>query len=240
VKDKPKASTTTLRTRREVLRRRRRERQILVFGVLICTLGALVFLSYNVYVGNTEGPFTRPFTTVAVDFQSDITLPCPPSGSEPLPASEVTVRVLNSTSRSRLASTTLNDLIGRGFLDGGSGNFKRFEFEGSARISFGRDGVQQGYTVALNFENPVLLLDSRRGTSVDVILGDEFDKLVPLYDPQLAPGIPLTAAAQCQPADLIDPEPAPLNYPLAGVSPDPTASPSPSVSVSPPSGGATD
>jgi hypothetical protein len=237
VKDKQKASTTTLRTRREILRRRRRERQLFVFGTLICVLGVVVYFFYSVYTGKAEGPFSRPFITAAAAYESDVTLPCPPSGAFPLSPSEVTVRVLNSTKRSGLASTTRDDLVGRGYLDGGTANFNRFQFEGTARISFGPDGVQQGYTVALNFEDPTLVLDSRRGTSVDVVLGTLFDKLVPLYSPQLSTEIPLTASAQCQPADLIEPEPAPFNYPVVGVSPNPTATPSPSSSASPLSGG---
>jgi hypothetical protein len=145
-------------------------------------------------------------------------------------AGEVTVRMLNSTDRQGLAATTLEDLVGRGFISGGTANFTRFKYEGTVRISFGIDGVHQGYTVARHFETPELILDSRDGTGVDVVLGDTFDKLIPLYSPELAADLQLTQATQCLPAIQIYPEPAPARYPLVGVSP----SPSPSTSVSEP------
>jgi len=224
VSDKQRPSTTTLRTRREILRKRRRERQIFVFSVLIFTMGVLAFMSYNIYSGKTEGPFAEPFVSNAAGFTSDVTTPCPPPGALPLDAGDVTVRVLNSTDQQGLAARTLEDLVGRGFLPGGAANFTRFEYEGTARIAFGIDGVQQGYTIARHFDHPELVLDSREGTAVDVVLGIEFDKLIPLSSPELAPDIILTQIAQCLPAININPEPAPAKYPIVGVSPSPSPS----------------
>ncbi len=231
--DKQRASTTTLRTRRQILRRRRRERQFLVFGVLIFALGAVAFVSYNVYSGKTEGPFGKPFVSNAADFLSDVTTPCPPPGAVPLDSGEVTVRVLNSTDRQGLAATTLEDLVGRGFLSGGTANFTRFAYEGTARIAFGKEGVRQGYTVARHFDHPELVLDSRRGSAVDVVLGLTFDKLIPLYSPELAPDLQLTQTSQCLPAELVQPEPAPARYPVVEVSPSPTPSPTSTPQSSP-------
>ncbi|MBN2177387.1 MAG: LytR C-terminal domain-containing protein [Demequinaceae bacterium] len=225
--DKQRPSTTTLRTRRELLRRRRRERQFLVYGTLVCAMGAAAFSAYNIYTGKVEGPFARPYITNAGGFSSEITLPCPPSDSYPLPESEVLVRVRNSTDKQGLASTALTDLVGRGFQSGGANNFEEFVFDGTARIVFGVNGVQEGYTVARHFEDPVLVLDSRNGAGVDVILGTQYDRLVPLYSTDLDPTLILTAPAECLPASLISPILAPSRYPV------PSAAPTVEVTVSP-------
>lgn len=223
--EKPRASTTTLRTRRELRRRRRRERQFLVYGVIIFAMGTIAFLSYQIYTGRIEGPFAAPFITAADDLSSDIMLPCAPPDSYPLKEAEVMVRVRNSTDKQGLAATALADLVGRGFQSGGANNFDEFPFEGTARIVFGIDGVQEGYTVARHFIDPVLVLDSRKGAGVDIILGKEYQALVPLNSPDLDPTLQLTATADCWPASLIDPILAPSRYPVP--------SPAPSVTVSP-------
>lgn len=211
--DKPRDSTTTLRTRRQILRRRRRERQFVIFGALVFALGALAFTAYGIYSGRITDVLTAPLTTPAHDFESEITLPCPPHDSTPLPEGEVLVRVLNSTKRSGLAATALADLVGRGFQSGGTGNFKKFEFPGTVRISFGPEGVLEGYTVARMFENPEIHLDAREGHSVDVVLGLDYDGLIPLGSPELDPKLIMTATSSCLGVDLIEPEPAPVNYP---------------------------
>ena len=230
--EKPRTSTTTLRTRRELLRRRRRERQFLVYGAILFAMGAVAFSAYSIYTGKVEGPFAEPFITKAGDFSSEITLPCPPKDSLPLPASEVMVRVRNSTDRSGLAGTALADLVGRGFQRGGANNFDEFEFEGTARIVFGVDGVQEGYTVARHFTDPVLVLDSREGAGVDVILGTKYESLVPLYNSNLDPTLQLTESAECLPANLIEPILAPSSYPK----PSPAPSVTPTESLPPEDG----
>lgn len=228
MKDKPRSSTTTLRTRRELLRRRRRERQFLVYGAIVFAMAAVAFSAYSIFTGKVEGPFAEPFITNAGDFSSEITLPCPPKDSLPLPESDVMVRVRNSTEKPGLAGTALADLVGRGFQSGGANNFEEFEFEGTARIIFGVDGVQEGYTVARHFTDPVLVLDSRNGPGVDVILGIKYESLVPLYSPNLDPNLQLTEPAECLPASLIEPILAPSRYP------EPSPVPSVTVTEGPP------
>ncbi len=225
--DKPTSSTSKFRTRRDVLRRHRRERQMLFFGILVIALGTVAFGAYSVYTGSIEGPFHRPFVTIAGDFNSDITLVCPPSDSYPMDAAKVAVRVRNGTDRSGLAGTVMSDLEGRGYVALGADNWSR-SYDGVARISFGVNGVQQAYTVARNFPEYELILDTRKDTTVDVVMGSAYEgELVPLTDPSLSSDLPLSAYAECLNARLIEPEPAPRNLP-----PDPFASPSPSASAS--------
>ena len=205
---------------------------MLVFGLAVAAIGVVAFGAYEVYTGSIEGPFSRPFVTRAANFNSNIKLPCPPNDSLPMDAGKVAVRVRNGTKRSGLAGTVLSDLKGRGYYTLTATNWTR-KYDGTARIQFGVDGVQQAYTVARNFKNPEFVLDKRQGTVVDVIMGAAYEgELVPLLDPSLSSDLPLSADAQCISARLIDPEPAPRDVP-----PDPFASPSPSVSTSATPGG---
>jgi hypothetical protein len=227
--DKPTSSTSKFKTRREILRRHRRERQVLFFGVLTVALGTVAFGAYSVYQGSIESPFSAPFVTRQGDFDSDITLPCPPSGSVPMDSGQIVVRVFNGTDRSGLAAKVLSDLEGRGYYGAGATNWSR-TYAGVARIAFGVDGVQQGYTVARNFPDYELILDTRKGPTVDVVMGELYNDatgLVPLLDASLDATLPLSAPAACLNARLIEPEPAPRTLPD-----DPFASPSPSSSPS--------
>ena len=198
------------------------------FGVLVVALGAVAFGAYSIYTGTMAGPFSAPLVTKAADFKSTITLPCPPSDTVPMHTGDVLVRVFNGTSRSGLAATVLTDLEGRGYSGGGAANWGR-TYDKTARIMFGVDGIVEGYTVARNFVNPELILDTRKGVTVDVVVGADYGgELVPLTDPSLDPKLLLSAPAQCENPRLIDPEPAPKH-----LAPDPRVSASPSASPSP-------
>lgn len=225
------AAGTPQGSRRQAVRRHRRERQVLVFGVLLIVLAAVVFISMGIYKGTIQGPFRASFVTPSADFTSSITLVCPPSGSYPLEPDQVAVRVLNGTTTQGLAGTTLEDLEGRGFVGLGATNWSR-DYDGTARVIFGETGIQKAYTVALQFTDAELVLDTRTNATVDVVLGKQFTQIVPVLDPQLDPDTPLTANAPCLPASQVEPEPAPRIYPKDPLAPEPTTSPSPSTSPS--------
>ena len=217
-------------TRRAAIRRHRRERQVLVFGLLLIALGVITFGAMGVYKGTFSGPFNAPFVTPQAEFTSDVTLPCPPNGSLPMQPDEVAIRVLNGTDKSGLAGNTLGDLVGRGFVGLGATNWTR-DYDGTARIMFGESGLHKAYTVALQFTEAELVLDDRKNATVDVVLGKAFTKLVSPLDPQLDPETPLAAGGACLPVGQVDPEPAPRIYPadpLASVTPSPSPSASPS------------
>jgi len=227
------AAGTPQGSRRKAVRRHRRERQVLVFGVLLMVIAAISFVAYGVYRGEVEGPFKAEFVSTDSEFTSDITLVCPPSGSMPLEPGEVAVRVLNGTDRPGIAGTTLADLEGRGFVPLAATNWSR-DYKFSARIMFGATGVQKAYTLALQFPSHELVLDTRDNATVDVVLGDEFQGIVEQLDPGLDPDIPLAANQPCLPVNQVDPEPAPRIYPADPLAPpEPSTSPSASTSPSP-------
>ncbi|MFV0633932.1 LytR C-terminal domain-containing protein [Demequina sp.] len=215
--------------RRKNVRRHRRERQIAVFGVMLIALAALFFAAFAVYQGRAEGPFSAAFNTPAAELE-EIDLVCPASGSLPLDPGQVVVRVNNATDTSGLAGSVSSTLDGRGFVTVGTANWNR-DYEDYVQIRFGADGVQQAYTLARQFNEAELVLDSREGITVDLILGDEFAEAPQLREPlapELDPDVVLTADGECRSASLVDAEPAPRilpENPLAEASPTPSPEP---------------
>lgn len=218
-------------SRRKAVRRHRRERQVLVFGILVIAIAMVVFISMGIYKGTIQGPFNVGFVTPSADFTSSINTVCPPSGSLPLETGQVAVRVLNGTDKPGIASNTLEDLEGRGFVGLGAGNWYGV-YGKTARIMFGETGIQKAYTLALQFKDAELILDTRENATVDVVLGPDFTGLVKRLDPQLNPDTPLTANVPCLPFNQVEAEPAPHLYPKDPLAPKTTPTPSPSASAS--------
>lgn len=227
---KPKTTTGRVRTRREVLRRHRRERQIVIFGILIIALGGVAFMGASIYSGRTPGPFVDPIITNAANDQVDSNLPCPPD-TPPLDPSRVRVRVLNGTTIQGLAGNTLDKLTGRGFLSGGATNWSRGKYDGAVLVLFGSEGVAQGYTVARNFTDVEYVQDTRDNTSVDVVLGAKYDEVTtmrPQFAPELDKSIVLSAPGPCVSPSEVSEVPAPHTYPKDPpvLTPTPSATPS--------------
>jgi hypothetical protein len=218
--------------RRKVARRHRHERQIIVFGVIIIAITALAFAAAAVYQGDVDGPFDAEFNSPAAGIDEDITLVCPVSGSLPLEPGAVVVRVNNGTDVSGLAGTAQGTLEGRGFLVVGATNWPR-EYDGTALIYYGENGIQHAYTLARQFEDAELVLDTRDDITLDLVLGTSFGDAPVLREPlapELSPELPLTADGECRPVNLVVAQPAPRTLPenpLAEASPSPSPSPSP-------------
>src|SRR6188768_253189 len=101
------AAGTPKGSRRKAVRRHRRERQVLVFGLLTIGIVAVTFIAMGMYKDTIAGPFNASFVTPQADFTSSITVPCPPAGTPPLETSAVAVRVLNGTNKPGIAGNTL-------------------------------------------------------------------------------------------------------------------------------------
>jgi len=194
-------------------------------------MAAVVFISMGVYKGTIQGPFNESFVTPEAGYSSTVNLVCPPAGSMPLEANQVAVRVFNGTTTPGLAGNTLEDLEGRGFVGLGASNWSR-SYDKVARIMFGETGVQKAYTLALQFTDAQLILDTRANATVDVVVGAQFKGIVSPLDPQLDSSVPLSANAPCVPVNQVEPEPAPHNYPKDPLATETSASPSPSASAS--------
>ncbi len=226
------ANSGRLATKAEVIKRRRRDRQIIIFGVLVVMLGVAAFMAFSVYQGRAVSPVTYAFVTNSADEREDITLPCPPSDGEqafPLTADQVSFRTLNATEETGLARIFMEDLQGRSFVAVQATNWNQ-KYEGLARIQFGEKGLRQAYTIANQFPEFELVYDNRNSALVDIILGDRAvnAELRPLYAPELSLDLELTAPGRCLPIDLLSPVPAPARLPADPLEPEPSPTPEPS------------
>ena len=189
---------------RALRRRHRRERQAVVFGLLIAALCVGALGAVAIYTGGIDAPFSRPFTTRAPETTAAPgPPPCPPDGTLPVAYDQIQVTVLNATPRPGLAGQTAEALTARGFAVLNTGNSPS-AVPGPARISFGPAGVAAAYTLAAHLDGARLLLDSRADATVDLALGDEF---VALLDPAaiaLDPAAPLVGQEGCVPLDLAE------------------------------------
>ena len=125
----------------------------------------------------------------------------------PKPA-EITVNVYNATTRSGLAKTTADELQKRGFKIGNVGNASK-DFDKKVKGA----GILLGPTAALNTSLPVLSTqvaaaekrtDTRKGTDVDLIIGDGFTSLANKADADKAlaalsggPAAPVSSKKGC-------------------------------------------
>lgn len=185
---------------RALRRRHMHERQAVIFGVLLAGLAVAGLGATAVYTGNVSLPFVaRGFSTAPPPPVPDPD-PCPPAGALPLAYNQVTVTVLNSTSRVGLAGGAAAELTQRGFVVAGSGNTQP-AFDGVARISFGVAGAAAAYTLAAQLEGEDLHLVAREDPSVDMTLGTQFAELTPADQVVLDPSVPLVAPEGCVPLD---------------------------------------
>ncbi|MEV7974010.1 LytR C-terminal domain-containing protein [Cellulomonas sp. NPDC089187] len=200
---------------RQRRRCRVRERQAVIFGVMLGAMAVSAVGAAAVYSGNLSLPFlSQPISSPAPTGLAAANSPCPPEGAVPIGYGEITVNVFNGTSRPGLAGETARSLSGRGFLIGVEANASSRGYsgsqEGTALIQFGAQGAAQAYTVAAQFDSPRLVLDDRQDASVDVVVGTAYNALVAAGDVVLAPGEPFASPEGCIPMDQVDPVAQPV------------------------------
>lgn len=198
-------------------RRHTRERQAVVFGVLLGGLAVAALGAGAVYTGNLSLPFLdRDFTSPAPTGLAAEDSPCPPEGATPVPYGQVSVTVLNSTNRSGLAGDTADALAARGFVIAAQGNASAAgytSYADTALIQFGTQGVAAAYTVAAQFDSPQLVLDDREDASVDVVVGATYNALVAAADVVLAADQPFAVPEGCVALDQVTAIPRPTPPP---------------------------
>jgi len=183
---------------RQLRRRHMHERQAVVFGVLLAGLALVGLGAAAVYTGNLNLPgLDRAIAQVPSPSEALQPYPCPPVGQLPVAASAITVNVNNATTRVGLAGATAEALKQRGFVIGTTSTVDAYD--GVARISFGKNGVAQAYTVMAQFDGATMLALAVDDASVNVALGAKFDSLKPVEAVGLDPAVPLVAPAGCTP-----------------------------------------
>ena len=206
--------------REKVLRRRhRRERQAVVFGVLVAALAVAALGSVAVFTGAIGSPFPRGFSTAEPDPASaNPPAPCPPEGTLPVAYQSIQVAVLNATRRAGLATEVATRLAGRGFVILETGNSPS-RLSGVGRIGFGPAGVGAAYTLAAQLEGADLVLDARADATVDLAVGNAYAALLDPATVALNPAVALQGVAGCVPLVDAVPAPAPVLAPAPAATP---------------------
>ncbi|WP_165362626.1 LytR C-terminal domain-containing protein [Promicromonospora panici] len=199
-------------------RRREHERQAVVFGVLIAFLAVCGIFALAVYSGAISSPFNRPFTTVGVAEQESYPVPClpavkgQPDGALPVAYSKIEVRVLNATAVSTVvgeagaAAAFENELDRRGFEVIALGDYEG-EQKVYSELRFGKNGVVAAYTLAEHLPDVRLVLDDRKGRSVDLLVGEQYEAPYPLDDVAVSSDQPLQNREGCVAIAEITPQP---------------------------------
>ena len=174
-----------------------RVRALVVVGVL--AVAAVVFVVVAL-VRDSQGDLTTGSDCPAGAPMADVILPDDPA--------EVTIKVLNGTSRAGLAEQVTNEFKGRRFTVQDPGKSKT-KFKGVAEIRFGPEAVGRAQLLRAYFlaRSEMVYNAKRKGATVDIVLGDQFQQLatttevnqslVEVGEPTLPPGAcakPVTAA----------------------------------------------
>ena len=103
--------------------------------------------------------------------------------AECIEPADVTVNVYNATNRAGLAADVATDLRTRGFMVKTVANDpKRAQLTGPGELRYGQLGAKGAELVAAHVGTFEREVDERERPSVDVVLGQAFDSLVPISD----------------------------------------------------------
>lgn len=177
--DSPRAhpygrSADDVRRRVQRTRRTRRVRiaQLLVFSALVIALIGVAAYA----LGELRDPVTEPGVIEPKTFgAAESELTCPEPDALPSPPGDVSVQVLNGTTRTGLASEVSEELAERGYAVGDTGNTR--QASGPATIVHGPDGYLTAESVRAQLSEAQLQMDQREGEGVDLLLGTGFADL---------------------------------------------------------------
>jgi hypothetical protein len=187
-----------------IWRQRRRRRQQVTMTVIVLLVVAIGVVAY----GYSQGWLGDP----ADDVTTGSVPACTPSTAAPLTASGVHVNVYNSTSRDGLASTVADALRARSFAVGTVANDPlHADVTGTALIRYGSKGLAAARMLAAQVPKSTMRHDKRKGTEVDLVLGDAFKALSPAVTP--------TGTATSAPSVRCTPAPTPTRSGTSASSP---------------------
>ncbi|MDO5492481.1 MAG: LytR C-terminal domain-containing protein [Nesterenkonia sp.] len=129
--------------------------------------------------------------TLEVDiFSQDIPAgeDCPTVTLSPVTTDRVTVDVYNVTNRPGLAGGVAEDLSDRGYRVGQVDSDYAGDTGFDVIIRAGDRGLRQAYTLQQEYSRTYLDVDDRDGFTVDLVIGDEYEGMVPTEDVVLEQG----------------------------------------------------
>ncbi len=184
----------------------------MVFGLIIAFLVVAGLGALAVYTGTIKSPIDEPIHTPSAE-DTTIAPACVPQtkkwpdGAPPVAYNKVKLRVYNAADYSfGIAGANADVLADRGFDIVDNGDFTRL-IDGSSEIRYGRKGIRQAYTLAAQFPDVRLVLDDRKGSAIDLLVGSDYSEPLPVEDVPLTSGEPMPNLDGCEPVSEIDPVP---------------------------------
>ncbi|MGC5628155.1 LytR C-terminal domain-containing protein [Georgenia sp. Z1344] len=184
-----------------------RQRQTTVIGGLVAVLLLIALVAAAIWAQILPSPFDREFSADPESGSdgtgtSESAQVCPPPGSTPRPLDEITANVFNATDRGGLAGTTAQQLTATGIVVNQQGNWAGSPLTGAVRIIAGAPGVVPAYSVARLFPSAEVTMDDRTDESIDIVLGEAYDAMLPPEEVSaLDQSQPLAAPEDCQPIE---------------------------------------
>ncbi|GLY04703.1 MULTISPECIES: LytR C-terminal domain-containing protein [Actinoplanes] len=173
-----------------------RVRALVLVGVL--AVAAVVFVVVAL-VRDSQGDAVNGSDCPAGAPLADVLLPDDPA--------EVTVKVLNGSTRTGLAESVSNEFKNRRFTTKDPGKSKT-KFKGVAQIKFGPETVGKAQLLRAYFlaQSEMVYDAKREGQTIDIVVGDQFQQLatttevnqslVEIGEPTLPPGTCLKPAGE--------------------------------------------
>lgn len=179
-----------------------RNRQKMVFTIAIAMLAVILVVALLVFFG----VIGQGGTSTAKKLPNyGVTAPCATTDdtgvAKAVAPNYVTVRVRNATDKVGLADAISEELINRGFVTQTPNNYPGTEVMERTQIQFGKNAINQAYTLAGHFNDAVLVMDNREDQLIDVVVGATFQDLNDEEDVTTATDQPLTSIKGCVAAD---------------------------------------
>lgn len=181
---------------RAIRRRRVRERQAVVFGVLVATLGAVGLWSVGVYNGALSLPMNTEFSYVEQLTDEVFDTACPLQGTKPVGAKKIKVNVLNASEKNGLATGVSRALTSRKMKVQSTGNAETQR--ATTAIVYGPKGLAAAYTLSAHFPMVALILDdTKENTVLDLLIGGDYSSLLDPADVPLVADEAMTPRLGC-------------------------------------------
>lgn len=180
-----------------------RDRQTVVFTVAIAILAVALVISLLVFFGILG---KKPQSAnVESSPNYGVSVPCPVAGEAgnalAVANSSINVRVLNGTGKSGLADAVTSALAFRGFVTQPASNYPGTQVIKRTQVLFGKNAINEAYTLAAQFNDAILQMDDREDKLIDVVIGSTFSDLNNEKDIHLSTDKALTKIQGCVSAD---------------------------------------
>ncbi|MBR4399359.1 MAG: LytR C-terminal domain-containing protein [Aeriscardovia sp.] len=181
-----------------------KDRQKLVFrfcGIALAVILIIALLGYFGVFG-----MIAPHAVKNQQNNFGVTAPCAPAGSKALSSSDITIEVLNGTSKSGLADAVGEALYFRGFNVTGIGDANKDSVVHTT-IYAGKNALAAAYTLRAQLTHSILEMDNSTSGDVVLVIGQDFYDLKDANSVTLKEGQALSSIQGCKVASQIQDSP---------------------------------